>query len=138
VPGGRTLVANHRRSHHAPPVGESSHISRYACVAVMSTADRVAHVDWRKCIIYSSSVSPLLLLCLHSALTKMHIRKKPHAICHSAGRVTAGLLLSFLALSNPSVASAAQKQQQPLPILNPVPSIPDNKPISSAGHVFVS
>jgi lipase ATG15 len=93
--------------------------------------------------VHSASSIPALLLLFFSFvyilhLMKMHIRKKPHAICHSTGRVTAGLLLSFLALSNPSVASAAQKQQQPLPILNPVPSIPDNKPISSAGHVFVS
>lgn len=62
--------------------------------------------------------------------------------CHSAGRVTAGLLLSFLALTTPITASASYKQQDPIPILNPFPSTPeyqhpsDNKHVFTLRHVF--
>ncbi|KAF7862795.1 uncharacterized protein EAF02_010344 [Botrytis sinoallii] len=70
------------------------------------------------------------------------MRYKSSTSCSSAGRVTAQLLLSFLALSTPISASDSthqrqQQQQQPiLPILPPL--IPESDPgqDSAGNHVF--
>ncbi|CZT05331.1 related to starvation induced protein PSI-7 [Rhynchosporium graminicola] len=68
----------------------------------------------------------------------MKLQRKALPKCTSAGRVTAGLLLSFLALSSPITAAseaASQQEQAPIPILPP--SLTPDILISRKGeHVF--
>jgi hypothetical protein len=64
-----------------------------------------------------------------------------HPKCTSAGRVTSRMLLSFLLLSTPIAASggdSARQQQQPLPILPPLPAAPQIQNPGANEHVFVS
>jgi len=62
--------------------------------------------------------------------------------CCSAGRVSAGLLLSFITLSTPSIASAPPQQRQHLheppsnPIINPFPIPPETLTPYNSEHVF--
>ncbi|PQE30724.1 hypothetical protein CJF32_00005901 [Rutstroemia sp. NJR-2017a WRK4] len=64
------------------------------------------------------------------------MRHKSSLRCSSAGRVTAQLLLSFLALSTP-ISASTHKQQQPIsPFLPPSIAEPDRQPDSSGDHVF--
>jgi hypothetical protein len=70
---------------------------------------------------------------------KMPTHRQPK--CTSAGRVTSRMLLSFLLLSTPIAASggdSARQQQQPIPILPPLPSTPQIQTPGSNEHVFVS
>lgn len=67
------------------------------------------------------------------------MRHKSSTTCSSAGRVTAQLLLSFLALSTPISAldSTHQQQQQPIfPILPPFIPESQNRQDSAGDHVF--
>ncbi|KAF8865804.1 alpha/beta-hydrolase [Acephala macrosclerotiorum] len=72
----------------------------------------------------------------------MPFRRHQHSECTSAGRVTAQLLLSFLALSTPTVASHAARQQAVLPIVGPflpqpqLPSARNNEHVFTLRHVF--
>jgi hypothetical protein len=84
----------------------------------------------------------LLLLSFPSPLASSlnlpeKMRHKSSPRCSSAGRVTAQLLLSFLALSTP-ISASTHKQQQPISPFLP-PSIPeaDRQPDSNGDHVFV-
>jgi lipase ATG15 len=68
-------------------------------------------------------------------------RRKDSGGCSSAGRVTAKLLLSFLAVSATPTHAAVNKQanQQAVLPYDPVPLAPLNpEPPSPAEHVFVS
>ena len=81
------------------------------------------------------------LFCLHMPTTipNMALHRHHSPRCHSTGRVTAKLLLSFLALSPSTVASASyQQQHQPIPILPPFPGRPEPQTPSNNEHVFVS
>ncbi|TAQ86658.1 hypothetical protein B7494_g5009 [Chlorociboria aeruginascens] len=66
----------------------------------------------------------------------MAVRRQSHPECVSAGRVTAQLLLSFLALSSPITASIDPSQQYPLPLLPPLPSDSNPQAHSSNEHIF--
>ncbi|KAH6715469.1 Alpha/Beta hydrolase protein [Leptodontidium sp. MPI-SDFR-AT-0119] len=69
----------------------------------------------------------------------MKLQRQPHPKCTSAGRVTAGLLLSFLALSTPIAGAsdaASQQQQEPIPILPPYLSQPGVPTSRNDEHVF--
>jgi hypothetical protein len=90
----------------------------------------------------STTSSFILSFPLHFSSTiftrclNMPLHRKPHPECTSAGRVTARLLLSFLALSSPIAASTRQQQPDPiLPPLLPQPNVPTS---SSKEHAFVS
>lgn len=67
--------------------------------------------------------------------SNMPLHRRPQSECTSAGRVTARLLLSFLALSTPIAASS--RQQEPDPILPPQLSQPDAPHPSGKEHAFV-
>ncbi|KAN0103279.1 autophagy protein atg15 [Hyaloscypha variabilis] len=62
----------------------------------------------------------------------MPLHRKPHPKCTSTGRVTARLLLSFLALSTPIAASI----QEPNPILPPLLSQPASPTPAGKEHAF--
>ena len=87
----------------------------------------------------NSSASLSFVILSVNSLT-MPLPRQPFSKCTSAGRVTARLLLSFLALSAPIAASAndqLRQQQQPIPILAPFPSEPQTRTPQSGEHVFV-
>jgi len=70
----------------------------------------------------------------------MPVHRHPHPKCTSAGRVTARLLLSFLALSTPIGAfpDSSRQQREPNHILPPFLSQPEAPSHSGKEHVFVS
>jgi hypothetical protein len=86
-----------------------------------------------------SPCSSLFCLLLPTTSPNMALHRHTSPRCHSAGRVTAKLLLSFLAVSAPTAASASyQQQHQPIPILSPFPGQPEPQTPLNNEHVFVS
>jgi hypothetical protein len=127
------LVAQTHRRRLSGPAFESLHLTIVLALhgeEVQSTSSIPSQQYFH--LSFSSS--------LVSDSLKMPVHRQPPAKCTSAGRVTARLLLSFLALSAPIAASAndqLRQQQQPIPILAPFPSEPQRRTPQSGQHVFV-
>lgn len=81
----------------------------------------------------TSSSFPYLLQ-IPSANMPRHTHEQSR--CSSAGRVTASLLLSFLALSTP-IAASTNQQHKPIPILPPYLSEPQAPSPKYKDHLFV-
>lgn len=82
----------------------------------------------------SSFLTCYYLLPISSANMPRHTYEQSR--CSSAGRVTASLLLSFLALSTP-IAASTNQQQKPVPILPPYLSEPQAPSHKHKDHLFV-
>jgi hypothetical protein len=80
---------------------------------------------------------PFLLSVVITSSSKMPLKRKSPQKCHSTAAVTAGFLLSFLALSTPIAATASHQQPSLLPVLNPLPFTPESPESTNNEHVFV-